>query len=648
MPIQVLKDEVASQIAAGEVVERPASVVKELVENALDAQASQITLQISDAGKQLIEIADNGIGIPPEEMALAVMRHATSKLQAADDLFHIQTLGFRGEALASIASVSRFTLTSRTPQAGSGTRLMVEGGHVGALQPVGAPAGSVVRVEELFYNVPARLKFLKRNITERQQIDGLVTRYALAYPQVRFHLFQDGKPVLQTSGKGDRREVLADLYGLEVTRQMLEVSFKDEYIRVEGFISPVALTRSNRKEITFFVNGRWVQDTSLAAALLQAYHTLLMVGRYPISILFITLDPEELDVNVHPAKSEVRFRSQDRVFSGVQRAVRRALLAYSPVPAISPENWQGNAAPSSATRSDAAEDDSTNLNWDLSRRAAAVPSADEWDALSSAPSNRDPDLSTAPWDLTDAEDGLQGGTIIPPETGSEQIQAGQTEAQSEFADTIKSTDSSAQPATSPSLPGGNVSLLRLVGQVGNVYLVAEGPDGLYLIDQHAAHERVLFERLMRQHEQATPAQNLLEPVTVQLPPAQARLLQDQLDTLAHLGFEVEAFGPNTFRVRAIPALLTGLDPAAAIHVVVEDFEEDETPLQAEVEARLIARVCKRAAVKAGQSLSVTEQAALLRDLEACQSPRTCPHGRPTMIHLSVDTLERQFGRRGAR
>jgi len=324
MPIHILSDEVASQIAAGEVVERPASVVKELAENALDAGASQITIHIVEAGRRLIEIADNGTGISPGEMELAVARHATSKLNSAEDLFHIQTLGFRGEALASIASVSHFTLVSRAQDGEVGARLVVEGGRPLPVERVGVPVGTVVRVENLFYNVPARLKFLKRDLTERQQIDALVTRYALAYPQTRFHLFQDDRAVLQTSGRGDRREVMAGLYGPEIARQMLEVNFADEGINVSGFISPVALTRSNRKEITLFINGRWVQDSALSAALLQAYHTLLMVGRYPIAALFIQLPAEDVDVNVHPAKAEVRFRNPDKIFSAVQRAARRA------------------------------------------------------------------------------------------------------------------------------------------------------------------------------------------------------------------------------------------------------------------------------------------------------------------------------------
>ena len=582
MPIQILPDEVASQIAAGEVVERPASVVKELVENALDAGATQITIRIEQAGRRLIEVSDDGAGIPANEMALALARHATSKLRSADDLFHIATLGFRGEALASIASVARLTLVSKTHDGTVGARLRVEGGKPGDVEDAGVPSGTLIRVEDLFFNVPARLKFLKQDSTERQQIDGLVTRYALAYPDVRFQHFQDGRPVLQTSGNGSRREVLASLYGVDTARQMIEVELEDDARRLTGFVSPISLTRSNRRELTFFINGRWVQDFSLNAALLQAYHTFLMVGRYPLAILFIELPPEEVDVNVHPAKAEVRFRSADRVFSLVQRGVRRALLAYSPVPQVTPTYWKSDPAPRQF-----------DISWELAGQPA-------------------PALAAQP-----EADGTMPGTA-PAE---------------------------AAPAD---LPSGQIPLLRLVGQVGATYLVAEGPDGLYLIDQHAAHERVLFEKLMKLQTGKIPAQSLLQPAILDLPPAAAALLNHQLPILEHLGFQIEPFGGAAFRIRAIPALFSSSDPLAAVRVVVEDFEEDETPLQAEIEARLAARICKRVAVKGGQTLSVEEQRALLHDLETCQSPRTCPHGRPTMIHLSVELLERQFGRRGSR
>jgi DNA mismatch repair protein MutL len=584
MPIRILSDDVASQIAAGEVVERPASVVKELLENALDAGARHITISTSDAGKRLIEVADDGVGIPSDEMPLAMARHATSKLVSAEELFRIGTLGFRGEALASIGSVSRLTMTSRPKGAEMGLRIRVEGGRIESPQPVGAPGGTVVRVEDLFLNVPARLKFLKSDRTERRLIDTLVMRYALAYPQVRFQLRQENRQSLQTSGNGDSREVLANLYGVEIAKQMIEVLADDDELCVTGFVSPTGLTRSNRQEIVFFVNGRPVQDSALTTALVQAYHTMLMVGRYPMAILFLELPPEMVDVNVHPAKAEVRFRDRDRVFRGVGRAVRRALLAHTPVPEIAPGHpvrwsptWGGDWA-------------SRNREWD------------------------------AAWGMAQEDRNLESDQLQPVES---------TEGQ-------------------PSLPEVSVPLLRLVGQVASAYLIAEGPDGLYLIDQHAAHERVLFERFMAQRNGKISSQALLEPVSVELSPAEARLLDGQVELLDGLGFRVEPFGRGTFLVRSIPNLLSGMDPAAALRVLVEDFEEDETPLAEEIEAKTIARVCKRAAVKAGQVLSPTEQATLLRDLEACQAPRTCPHGRPTMIHLSVDLLERQFGRKGAR
>lgn len=580
MKIHLLPDEVASQIAAGEVVERPASVVKELVENAIDAGAKRLSIRIEGAGQRLIEISDDGVGISAEEMTLAIARHATSKLNNSEDLFHIRTLGFRGEALASIASVSHFTITSRSQGQNSGARIQVDGGKASALEVIGVPPGTVIAVRDLFYNTPARLKFLKREQTERQQIDGLVTRYALAYPNLAFSLTQEDRVILQTSGSGDRREVLSQIYGVELARQLLEVDFSDEGVSIGGFISPIALTRSNRKEMTFFVNGRWVQDTALASAVMHAYQTFIMVGRYPISILFIQLEPEEVDVNVHPAKAEVRFRKPDQLFSLMQRAVRRALLAYSPVPQVSVNTWRIDPKFSS-------------------------PETD--------------------WAAFDSGDETQPGLGL----------------------TTEGDTASLAPTQASILPSGAIPLLRWIGQIGATYLIAEGPDGLYLIDQHAAHERILFERYVTQ-AQRPDAQALLQPLLFQLPPQSANLMSESLSVLDKLGFKVEEFGGTSFRILSIPAFFKNGDPVAAVRCVVEDFEEDESPLANEREARLAARICKRLAVKGGQVLSTEEQKKLIQDLEACQSPRTCPHGRPTMIHLSVDLLERQFGRRGAR
>ena len=592
MPIRLLSSEVSSQIAAGEVVERPASVVKELTENALDAGAKNISISIVDAGRTLIEVADDGHGIPADELELAAARHATSKLIQSEDLFHISTLGFRGEALASIGSVSNMTIVSRVQSAKEGARLKVDGGISGKVEKIGAPVGTVLRVENLFYNVPARLKFLKTDVTERRAIDSLITRYALAYPNVRFKVTDGKQATLQTAGDGDRRSILAALYGVDVAKQMLEVMAQEEGLSLTGFISPTSLTRSNRKEITFFVNGRWVQEFSLTTALLQAYHTLLMVGRYPLTALFLEVAPEDVDVNVHPTKAEVRFKSLDKIFSFVQRSTRKALMAYTPVASVSPQMW--------GSRSEQVERREVGIDWSIGH------SNDQLMADS--------------------------GQFPNAEGGSQNAE-----------ETVNGQSSTVNPSFA------SVPLLRLIGQIGSTYIVAEGPDGLYLIDQHAAHERVLFEKLMAQHDKKSiPSQALLTPEVVTLPPQSAKALMPQLPFLNHFGFEVEEFGTNTFQVRAMPVLFAGGDPSFALRALVEDFEEDEAPLQAEVEAKLAARVCKRLAVKGGQTLTSEEQRALLNDLEACVSPRTCPHGRPTMIHLSVDSLERQFGRKGPR
>lgn len=575
MTIRILSETIASQIAAGEVVERPASAVKELIENAIDAGATAISVETSEAGKRLIAVADNGSGIPASELPLALARHATSKLQSAEDLFAIHTLGFRGEALASIGSVARLTLTSKPEAQLAGYRIHVDGGVSGVSESVPAPTGSEVRVEDLFFNVPARMKFLKSDSTENRQITGLVTRYALAYPHIRWTLVQDQRQIFKTTGSGNQMEILQELFGAQDSKQLLPITFSDREIRVNGYVSNLSLNRSNRKDITFFVNGRWVQDAALTAAVIKAYNTLLMVGRYPVVVLFIELPAGQVDVNVHPSKAEVRFRDADQVFSALQRAIRRGLLAYSPVPEINPANLWGKQS-----------------GLDESG-AGFVPSDDAgaWADAAAAPVNARPQCF---------------------------------------------------------LPMERLPLLRLIGQVAATYLIAEGPDGLYLIDQHAAHERVLFDQLMAQyHAAVVPTQALVQPLAVEFPAEKALTLAQQLPVLRKLGFEVEDFGPNAFLVRSVPAVFAGGDPKAVLQALVEDFEENEEPLAAEIEAKIAGRVCKRLAVKAGKILSESEQKALLLNLEASQSPRTCPHGRPTMIHLSAALLERQFGRTGA-
>ncbi len=572
VPIQLLSKELRSQIAAGEVVERPASVVKELVENALDAGADHIQIRILDAGKSLIQVTDNGAGILEDEIELAVTRHATSKLSTVKDLSNIRSLGFRGEALAAIASVSRFHLVSRNNENEKGTDISVEAGKLQGKSRLGAPVGTQVRVEDLFFNVPARRKFQKSGRSELGRIFDLISRYALIRPDVRFSLEVENKTRLQTSGKGDHREVLAEIFTPNIANRMIALDVKDEKLQLGGFLGPLDVTRSNRAGINLFVNGRWIRDIALTSAILQAYRGMLMVGRFPIATIFIDLPPDQIDVNVHPTKAEIRFLDGENIFRSVSRGIKRALMAHTPVSRIDPSlRWQANIEP-----------------------------------------------------------------ILKQEKGLKQSELH-----------LDPTNVPTEQKTQLDLPNVSNPLLRLVGQVGQTYIVAEAPDGIYLVDQHAAHERVLYEKF--QSQRATmESQILLEAVQVEVNAKETELLNEQLELLNDISFSVESFGPQQFIIRAIPVLLIGSDPESALRVIIEDFEEDEGLLEKEKDAKLIARICKSASIKAGQSLSIEEQEGLLTDLEACESPRTCPHGRPTMIHLSVDLLEKQFGRKGAR
>jgi DNA mismatch repair protein MutL len=590
MSIHVLPPEVAAKIAAGEVVERPASVVKELVENAIDAGARTIRVEAREGGRRLIRVSDDGNGIPADEVPVAFARHATSKLSCVEDLERITTLGFRGEALASIAAVSRLSLISRPDSHPAGAEIRFEGGEQVSLGPKGAPTGTTVTVENLFYNVPARLKFLKAPATEGGHIHRVVVNYALAYPELRFHLTLDQRVAFQTSGDGELHSVLVEVMGLEIARQMVEISSQPPAagpqppaaISVSGYVGIPSLHRAQRDRLMFFVNRRWVSDRSLGAAVTQAYHTFLPVGRYPVAVINVMLDPADVDVNVHPTKSEVKFRDQRQVFSVVQKSVRSTVVSAAPVPRI------GTGFGSSPAHDS----------------AIAPEEAERWRRLA-------------------------------PGGGRSATQLG-FEAQRTLPD---------DEATSFRPAAGGLPLLRVIGQVAQTYVVAEGPDGLYLVDQHAAHERVLYERMQADRVGAKVAsQQLLEPVTVELTPAQAAILEAEAETLTEIGFDIEPFGGATYRLRAVPEILLKTDPAMALAEILGELAEGAVPLSRQSDERLIVTVCKRAAVKAGQTLSMQEMQDLIHKLERCSAPRTCPHGRPTMIHLSAAQLAREFGR----
>ena len=570
MSITVLRPELAAQIAAGEVVERPASVVKELVENSIDAGASQVIVEIKDGGVTQIRVTDDGAGIPAAEVEQAFLHHATSKLQTPEQLDAIATLGFRGEALPSIAAVSRVVMTTRPHQAGAGRRVELRWGQPVGAGSQGCPPGTSVSVFDLFGNMPARRKFLRSSSAEAGRVSELVSRYVLAYPHIRFQLTVDGRTALATPGSGRSGEALLAVYGQEVAAGMLEVHSEDlesDY-QVDGFVSAPSLHRANRTYMTFFVNQRWIQSRLLSFALEESYHGLLPEKRYPLAVLNLGLPYADMDVNCHPAKREVRFHQERKLYSVMQRAVRAALVADSPVPEM---RLPADAAPPS------------------SLQVAAAPSF---------------------FPRVFGTRGEENYTAPPDAAGPWQ----------------------ALPA------------LRVVGQVKLTYIVTEGPDGMYLMDQHAAHERVLFDQITRRASlRPHHSQPLLEPVTVELTPGQAEVFRDNAQLLARYGFEMEPFGGNSYLLRAVPSVMTAQDPGQSLLGVL-DLVAFEGLLR-QREDVLAASIACHSAIRAGQALTEEEMRALLEQLETTDNPHTCPHGRPTMIHLSSYHMEREFGRR---
>jgi DNA mismatch repair protein MutL len=565
MPIKVLAPKVISQIAAGEVVERPASVVKELIENSLDASATQIAVEVSGGGLSLIRVVDNGSGIPAPEAGLAFSRYATSKIVSLEDLGSILSLGFRGEALASIAAVAEVELVTCALGESTGTYLNVKGGEVSGRGSRGRSPGTTVTVTNLFRQVPARLKFLKSRATESGHIANVVSHYALAFPEVRFSLSLDGRVTLRTPGSGQLTDSVGEIYGLEVAQNMLEIKSQGwggpvggASLVVSGMVGSPKVSRASRDYLSLFVNRRWVKHRLLAWMVEEAYHGLLMVGKHPIAIINLAISPQEIDINVHPTKTEVKFRDEKSVFNAVQRAVRQTLVELTPVPKVS-------------------------------EVASRHP-------VSSAP-------RPLPWFQAASE----GRAKVP------QAEASQT-------------------------PGRSLPVLRVVGQLLASYIVAEGPGGLYLIDQHAAHERILFEQVKdgwsRREMEVQP---LLEPVPLEVSPRQATVLGGHLEKLSEFGFAIEPFGERTFLVRAVPAPLAGQDWRGVIQELLDGGGEDWQ------EGLAISIAC-HSAVRAGQVLTSDEMREMVRKLEQAALPHSCPHGRPTMIHLSLAQLEREFGR----
>lgn len=585
--IHVLPPEVAARIAAGEVIERPVSIVRELLDNAIDAGSTRITVEIEDGGVTLIRVVDDGRGIPPEQLELAFERHATSKIADVSDLGRVHTLGFRGEALPSIAAAADVEIVSRAAAEPVGVQAILVDARVARRNARPAPVGTSFTVRELFSRLPARRKFLSSPAGEARQVTTLVSHYALAYPGIAFQFSSGGRRLLATSGDGDLRHAFAAIYGADTASAMLDVSHHEDAVQVSGLAGPPSVHRGNRAAISVFVNGRWVQSRPLVFAIVDAYQSQLPVGRHPIAALALTLADEDIDVNVHPAKAEVRFRDERLVGRAVRHAVLRALESSRAVP------WL-DSAPS----------------------APSASPGDDRGTFSAPASN-----------LRDRLDPVQ-------------VLRGPQPVQGRMNWAVAAPAPPGLPTQREVLP-----LLRVVGQMGSTYVVAEGPDGMYLIDQHAAHERVVYDRILAARAGAEPParQPLLEPALAELDLAHAATLEEHAAHLASLGLEVEHFGETTYLVRAVPAGIGDTDVVAALRALLEKLGSERRvndPF-----GRAAASVACHSSVRAGMALAMDEMRRLIEDLERADSPRTCPHGRPTLIHVSTDALERQFGRR---
>lgn len=633
--IQVLDKHTAELIAAGEVVERPASVVKELMENAIDAGATTVQVEIRGGGASYIGITDNGCGIAREDVPTAFLRHATSKIRREEDLEAIGTLGFRGEALASIAAVAKVELVTRTADELAGTRYLIEGGAETALEDAGCPQGSTICVRDLFYNVPARLKFLKKDVSEANAVAGVVERIALSHPEISVRFVREGREELLTPGDGDPRSCVYAVFGKEFAGGLMDVRYQLGGVGVSGFICRPSASRANRTMQHFFLNGRYVKSRTAMAALEQAYKGSLMVGKFPSCVLYLTMPAETVDVNVHPAKIEIRFINERPVFDAVYHAVKSALeTGDSPKQAVLPA--QAPVTPPKAgdvrhgrpftaegwARQVALKEDGSSAGRDT----PPVP------AMRQAPVRRpvSGDRSTV---LRDP------GTAVYLPRGSVDMDVVFEENAGQLA------EAKTAPAASPESPKpllAETEPVAFLGEAFRTYIVVQWKGSLYFVDKHAAHERILYEEIKTAGH--SEPQQLLSPVSVTLGREEYAVLTEQIDLLAKAGFEAEEFGGNTLLIRSVPMMLTGCDIPATIQEIAAGFLAGGRDVEVEKLDWIYHSTACRAAVKAG---NISHPAELLRLAERVLTNddiRYCPHGRPVCFELTRQELEKQFGR----
>jgi len=629
--IHLLPEHVANQIAAGEVIERPASVLKELLENSLDAGATQVEVQIGAGGRSLVAVTDNGCGMSKDDALLCLERHATSKLRDSDDLDRIASYGFRGEAIPSIASVSKFRLRSREPAAIAGTEIIIDGGKLRDVHEVGLAPGTQIEVRSLFFNLPARRKFLRTEATESAHIRHTMLLAGLARPDIGFTLTMDEQPAQRWMPGENLRQRLVSIFGAEWVDLTVPIEAASGGLRLRGFIGKPGVSRAARNEELFFINQRPVENRTLHFGLLEGYHNSLMKGRYPVAILFLEMDPSGVDVNIHPAKREVRFHDDFTIRHFVVKAVQEALRDFVGAP----------AAKFTFASSDVAAVYDRRTNLPSSEVAAAVPAAGrESDSFK----DRHPEPVEGPLTILPS---ITGGPTIPSAKPilSLEREPEPLALQPNLALPEETFPQRTTPRPEPLIT--NRLGLHVIGCVAQLYLVAESPEGLVLIDQHAAHERVLFEQMLKRMALQDPAsQQLLFPVTLEFLPREADFLLAQVETLQQAGVGITRFGPSTFLVDALPAMVKARDVAEFIRTVATDLQQEggETRKGRRLSEEVVAKTVCRHAVKANDALKPAEWDMLLHDLLACDLPYTCPHGRPTMIQLSLAELDKKFGR----
>jgi DNA mismatch repair protein MutL len=640
--IQRLSQGLINKIAAGEVIERPASVAKELVENALDAGARRIDVSVRSGGSESIRVVDDGCGIPADELPLAVASHATSKITSSDDLFRVQTLGFRGEALASIAEVSRLTIRSRTPEAESGAELEVVGGVPGETMPCGCPVGTQIEVQNLFFNTPVRRKFLRTTSTEFGHISEAVTRLALAAPGVHFSLRHNDRPVYDLPGGTGLLDRIGRFIGRDVAEKMIWVENADGPVRISGYVGHPEHTRSNNKLQYLLLNGRHIRDRSLQHALGEAYRGLIMTGRYPIAVLWIEMPAEMVDVNVHPTKLEVRFQESGRLYSQLLSALRTRFLSTDLTTRVQSDEADDEAA-AAHDQQRAAQMRQELVDW-------AKGEAESWSVSSESQSNRTSEILAGLQALRQRSGPLELNTLEKPWAPANR-HAPQSEAapaaglgQSEGRrDTESSPAAGAAPDQAlPSLGAGGPRAM----QIHNRYLITESDDGVMVVDQHALHERILYEELrQRVNRGQLETQRLLVPEPVDLSPSESACVLENGELLGRLGVSVEAFGGDTVLVSGYPAMLANMSPAEVLRALVERLLAGGTsPEQSELLDDLLHTVACKAAIKAGDRLSPAEVEALLEKRHLIDNAHHCPHGRPTALVFTREALDKQFRR----